>query len=128
MGPLEILVLTFPGTRPGAELRGVVETVEARPDLKVRDAAVVSRSADRSVTSADVAIAADRGDRDRLLAAEDIAEVAELVPEPDTSALAIVVEHAWATDLAEQVKAAGGTLTAAVRIPETSLDDMLTAA
>jgi hypothetical protein len=134
MGPLEILVLTFPGTQPRGELLTMLAEVEARPDLNVLDVAVVRRYADGTVKAVELADLpagpAEVADRQRyaetrLFADEDIAEVAELVPEPDTSALAIVVEHTWPTGIAKSVRAAGGDLAATVQIPAEDVADIL---
>jgi hypothetical protein len=98
--------------------------------VRLLDVAVVMKDADGEVLILemgelpnDVADAvrqiagADRG----LLSEEDLLEVAEAL-EPETTVAALLVEHLWAARFAGAVRAAGGELLSANRIPGDLVD------
>jgi hypothetical protein len=126
VGPLELLVLAFPGSvlpdRVGVALR----TVEVSGDVRVVDAIAVGKDAGGVVTShelGDIAVLADvathygLADMDTsLIDAADVEEIGVLLT-PGSTAVALLVEHAWARETAESVWDLGGVLLASVRIP-----------
>jgi uncharacterized membrane protein len=123
MGPVEFLVLAFPGERIGADVVAPLVALRNAGGVRVIDTLVVTKAADGSVGAAElgefehlVGSVGPAGEAVNLMGAEDAAEAAELL-EPGSSALLILVEHTWATEAAEAFHNAGGRVAASVRIP-----------
>ena len=136
LGPIEVVVLGFPGSRFTGEIRPqIVELVE-RGIVTVVDALFITKDADGEVAflelqqlAADPEVAAlgDLLSRQLdLLAEEDISElVADL--EPGSSALALVFEHTWMLPVREAIIASGGVLLADIHVPPEVVDHVLAA-
>jgi hypothetical protein len=131
LGPLEILVVAFPTTEPGAEVAQALAAAQTAGDVRVIDLLIITKSAGGELDFADLAdlegiedAAADLLAMEMLglLADEDIAEVAQLL-DPGTSAVAVLVEHTWARGLADAVAASGGELVGAARIPHHQVEE-----
>ncbi|MFC1414672.1 DUF6325 family protein [Streptacidiphilus sp. N1-12] len=122
MGPVEFLVLAFPGERIGPDVVAPLTALRRSGGVRVIDTLVVVKAADGSVSAAELAEfehlkdVAPAGDSLNLMGEEDAAEAAELL-EPGSSALLILVEHVWASEAAEAFRSAGGRVAASVRIP-----------
>ncbi len=125
LGPLEIVVVTFPSTEPGDRVARALARTELQGDLRVIDLLLVSKAADGELNAVDVSdiesigdLAADLVAQEMLglLTEEDIAEIGELL-DPGSSAVAILVEHLWAAGLARDFRAHGGEMVASIRIP-----------
>ncbi|MEV7282491.1 DUF6325 family protein [Streptomyces sp. NPDC093111] len=123
MGPVECLVLAFPGER--LKVPAVTALAELRKAGQVRliDSLVVTKSAAGEVSSSELAeyeeyedAAAEIGPEANLLGPEDAAEVAQTL-EPGSCALMLLVEHVWAAQAAEAVRAAGGHVAGRVPVP-----------
>lgn len=123
MGPVECLVLAFPGER--LKVPAVTALAELRKAGQVRliDSLVVTKSAAGEVSSSELAeyeeyedAAAEIGPEANLLGPEDAAEVAQAL-EPGSCALMLLVEHVWAAQAAEAVRAAGGHVAGRVPVP-----------
>jgi uncharacterized membrane protein len=124
LGPVDVVVVAFPGDVPDAMLVAL-DTVEASGDIRLIDALVVAKDADGRVTRAELAdlestqdLAADLLARGALglIGIDDVDEVGQVL-EPGTSALALLIEHVWARDVAEAVRDGQGSVLASVRIP-----------
>lgn len=128
-GPIEVLVLSFPGvgTPPGVTM--ALEAMREVGDLRLISSMTVTRPADGPPELVQVAAFDDIGDMVAdivghtavgLPNAEAVdAIIAEL--QPETTAVLAVVEHVWAVGIAAEVQAAGGTLLDAVRLPSALL-------
>jgi hypothetical protein len=144
--PLEIVVLTFPGTEMTPAMLTVLDVVEGQQGVTVVDLAVICRDADgtvrrleppdppagaptgagaRSTATGTTGAGDDRGAarvsrRERygtnLLIGEDDAAEIAELVEPGGCAIAAVVEHTWSVTLAEAAEAARGQVVAAARI------------
>ncbi|MFP3962786.1 DUF6325 family protein [Actinomadura fulvescens] len=117
-GPLEFLVLAFPGSAPGKAAADALAVLH-RPGVEIVDSLLVTKGADGAVTSTELADLPEFREvmtRHDLIAAEDADEVAAGL-DPGTCALAVLIEHAWARQAADAVERAGGRLAASVRIP-----------
>lgn len=121
-GPLEFLVLTFPGEAPGREAVGALAGLRRDGEVQVVDSLLVVKGADGAVSSTELAdvphlsqTVAGRDAQNNLIGSEDAEEVGETL-EPGSCALAILVEHTWAKNAAEAVRQAGGRLAASVHI------------
>ncbi|MEU5878865.1 DUF6325 family protein [Spirillospora sp. NPDC047279] len=122
-GPLEFVVLTFPGPAPGKEAVDALAGLRRAGGVQIVDSLVVVKGADGAVTSTELAdipelegVVSGRDLRDDLIGAEDADEVGASL-DPGTCALAVLVEHAWAREAADAVRDAGGRLAASIRIP-----------
>jgi len=124
LGPVDIVVLAFPDQVDEATLVAL-DAVEARNDIRLIDLLVVAKDAGGRVSRTEAAdveslqdVAATMLARGAagLIGIEDVHELGELL-DPGWSALALLVEHVWARELAEAVRNADGRLLASVRIP-----------
>ncbi|WP_380563839.1 DUF6325 family protein [Streptacidiphilus jeojiensis] len=123
MGPVEFLVLAFPGETIGADVIAPLTALRDSGGVRVIDTMVVTKAADGSVASAELVdlehlrgLVDPAGNEVNLMGEEDAAEAAELL-QPGSSALLVLVEHLWATAAAEAFRRAGGHVAASVRIP-----------
>jgi uncharacterized membrane protein len=135
-GPIEFFLLAFPGTQDQGGLVAALQRAQALKDVRIIDALVVAKSPDGTVDAAELSdvdalahLATGLGlgqtiDDDSLIGmdAEDAEEIGAAMT-PDTTALALLVEHVWATELADAIEDAGGGVVAAVRIPRERFDD-----
>jgi hypothetical protein len=136
LGPIEVVVLGFPGSRFTGEIRPRILELVQRGIVSVIDALFITKDDDGAVTFLELQQLADDpefaalGDllsrQIDLLAAEDVTElVAEL--EPGSSALALVFEHTWMLPVREAVVESGGILLADLHIPPDVVDEVLAA-
>lgn len=128
VGPLELFVLAFPGQGVAEGAPVALDRAHRAAGIRVLDALVVAKDGTGTTTAAeltDVAglreVAAACGlpglATAGMIDAEDADEVGMLL-EPDTTALAMLVEHVWAREVAEAIQAADGVLVAAVHVPD----------
>lgn len=129
-GPIEVIVLSFPGLgRPeGVDL--AVEAMREVGDIRLISAMTVTRPTEGEAELEQVAAFDDVGD----VAADILAHTAVGMPnaaavdeavamvEPGSTAVLFLVEHVWAVGFASEVRAAGGRLVDAVRLPQELLD------
>ncbi|MGW4726451.1 DUF6325 family protein [Streptomyces sp. S1] len=130
MGPVDYLVLEFPGNRmTGEGLAHLLDLVD-RHVIRVLDLAFVRKDADGSVVALEIAdldgdgeldLAVFDGASSGLLDEDDLREAAAAV-EPDSSAGVIVYENLWAAPLAAALRRSGARMVAGGRIPA---DDLL---
>lgn len=123
IGPVEFLIIDFPGNRFTDDLAPALADLVGRGVVHVIDLVFVSKDADGNVAWFEcddleelAAYAPVDGEAEGLLSDEDIIELSEELA-PDSSALFIVWEDTWARDLAVAVRAAGGRIAAGERIP-----------
>lgn len=150
--PLEIVVLTFPGTEVTPAMLDILDVIESQAGVTVLDLAVICRDDTGTVhrlelpdppagshpaghgPAAGKAAPARASRHERygsglLIGDDDAAEIAELV-EPGGCAVAAVLEHTWSAALAEAAEAARGQVVAVARIgpvPEdpSALDELI---
>jgi hypothetical protein len=130
IGPVELIVVGFDGNRFNGDIsRSLMDLVD-RGVIRIIDLAVVIKDADGNVTvleagEMDEAIAQAfevlTGSVPGLLSEADIVDIAEDLA-PNTTEAVMLVEHIWATDFANAVRAAGGQLVMAERIPGDVVD------
>jgi len=125
IGPVEYLIVTFPGNRfKGEIVPALAELVEAGT-IRIIDLAFVLKDADGAVVTAEL------GDLDSdvfkafdalspeslgLLNEEDLAAAGEEL-EPNSSAALLVWEDVWATKLRDAILNAGGEVLDLERVP-----------
>ncbi|MEY9876440.1 hypothetical protein ABH931_005950 [Streptacidiphilus sp. MAP12-33] len=107
MGPVEFLVLAFPGDSVGPTVLGPLERLRRDGGVRVLDVRELRRDGNGAVT-------AGPGEAG-LITDEDTDEAQELLG-PEESALLLLVEHVWAAELSAAFEAARGRVAASVRV------------
>lgn len=125
MGPIDYVVLEFPGSRfTGRAFPMLVDLVD-RGLIRILDLVFVRRDTDGSVAGIELADLDSDGELDLtvfegassgLLGPDDIEEAGNVL-EPGSSAGILVYENVWAAPLARELRLSGGQLVASGRIP-----------
>lgn len=141
LGPIEVLVISFPGRRFGDRVLDEVRTLLERDVINIVDGLLIRKGLDGTVdfvefeqlgveddNENDVApLAALLGDAVHdLVSAEDVTELAAGV-EPGSSAALVVFEHEWAKSLHSAIADSGGVLVSDIRVPRPVVDSVLDA-
>jgi hypothetical protein len=120
MGPLELVVLSFPAQRFSDGAWAALRHLPTEGEMRVVDVVVVRTDGAgqaRAVELTEVpglrGLALPSGG---LITQVDVAEVAELI-EDGTEALAVLLEHRWVLDLASPLATADGSIVALTHIP-----------
>ncbi len=129
-GPIEVVVLSFPGLSRPAGVDIAIEAMREVGDIRLISAMTVTRPTEGQAEVEQVAAFDDVGDvaADILaytsigLPNADAVDEAVAAVEPGSTAVLFVVEHVWAIGFASEVRAAGGRLVDAVRLPQELLD------
>jgi len=126
MGPVEYLIVEFPGNKFKGEIVPALQELTANGTIRILDLLFVKKAADGSVTAVELenlprkeAAAFDDldGEIDGLFNEEDIALAAEKL-QPNSSAALLVFENVWSTRLRDAVVNAKGRLVDNARIPD----------
>ncbi|MEV6575875.1 DUF6325 family protein [Streptomyces sp. NPDC051577] len=127
MGPVDYLVIEFPGNRMTGEGFPLLVDLVDRGVIRILDLVFVRKDADGSVTAVELRDLGDEvdlsvfeGASSGLLDQGDIDD-AGIALEPGNSAGIIVYENTWAAPFARAMRRAGAQLVAAGRIPVQSL-------
>lgn len=132
IGPVEYIVLAFPGNRFTGEITPALDELLEAGLVRIIDLAVVAKDHDGTVSilemqelSPELAAALEKltGSVSGLLSEADLQTVADELA-PGNTAAAILFEHVWATRLAEAVRAADGQLVLAERIPHAVITEV----
>ncbi|MFJ8662104.1 DUF6325 family protein [Streptomyces sp. NPDC093795] len=125
MGPVDYLVLEFPGNRTTGEgMSRLLDLVDQRI-IRILDLSFIRKDAAGSVSGLEIAdldgdgeldLAVFDGASSGLLDESDLREAAAAL-EPDNSACVLVYENLWAAPLATALRRSGARLVAGGRIP-----------
>ena len=124
LGPVEIAVIAFPGNRFTGEIAPAIADLVSSGTVSIIDLVFVTKDGDGNVTGVELSDLDDdvaapyveiEGEVQGILSDEDFEQVGDLL-EPESSALAIVWENAWARRFVSAVRGAGGVLVAHDRI------------
>jgi len=135
MGPVDYVVVEWPGRQPSGEaLPHLIDLVD-RGLIRVLDLAFVHKDEGGAVAGLEIAdlgaqveeISAFAGASSGLLSDDDLGEAANAL-EPGTSAAVLVYENSWAAPFAAAVRSSGGQLVASGRIPLEDIEAALDAA
>lgn len=127
---MEFLLLAFEGNRFNGAIAPALAALVADGTIGLLDLAIVMKDADGEVAILEMqelpediaeAVRALTGDIRGLMSEADLAEVAATL-EPSSTVAALLVEHRWASRFAGAVRAAGGELVLAERIPGALVD------
>jgi uncharacterized membrane protein len=131
MGPVEFLVLTFPGSSPGDGAIRALAGLRLSGAVQVIDTLLVAKGADGAVSTRELSEIPEfayvaQSDQASLIAADDAEEVGATL-DPGNCALLALVEQTWAAEAAAAVRSSGGELVASVRIPPQVVREVLDA-
>jgi Family of unknown function (DUF6325) len=124
MGPIDYLLVEWPGRQPKGEAAPILVDLVERGIVRVLDLTFITKAEDGSVAAMEISDLGEKveelkmleGASSGLLSDEDTAEAAEAL-EPGTSAALLVYENRWAAPFAAAVRRSGGQLVANGRIP-----------
>ncbi len=136
MGPVDYLVLEFPGNRMTGEGLPILVDLVDRGIIRILDLLFVTRDEAGNVAGMEIKdfdadgeldLAVFEGVSSGLLDEDDVAEAAGVI-EPGSSAGILVYENTWAAPLAGALRRGGAQLVASGRIPVPALVAALEAA
>ncbi|UYM05165.1 DUF6325 family protein [Solicola gregarius] len=125
MGPVDYLVLEFPGSKMTGEGLPLLVDLVDRGIIRILDLVFVTKAVDGSVEGFEVA--EFEGASSGLLDEGDIEEATTIL-EPGSSAGILVYENLWAAPLAAALRRGGAQMVASGRIPVQALLDAVDAA
>ena len=129
LGPVDWIVVEFPGSKFNGEMAPLVQDLVSRDLVRVLDLLMMRKDEDGSLEAFEVT---DLDDSEaglfrsyenalaHLLSEDDVTAVAAAM-EPGTTAALLVWENVWAAPFATAVRRAGGQLVANGRIPTQAL-------
>lgn len=133
MGPIEVLVVNFPGNRFTGQLAPALAELVQQGTIRIIDLLFVRKDADGTVTAFELEQLDDEeatpladleGEVGSLLTADDIEAAVQEMPLNSSSAL-LVWENVWATRFAAAVREAGGQVVMNARIPHAVIEEAL---
>jgi hypothetical protein len=125
MGPIDYLVLEFPGNKMTGEAFPLLVDLVDRGLIRILDLVFIRKEADGSVVGLELSdvdgdgkldLSVFEGASSGLLGEDDIQEAGDVL-EPDSSAGILVYENVWAAPFASAIRRSGGQLVASGRIP-----------
>ena len=125
MGPIDYIVVEFPGNRMTGEAFPLLVDLVDRGLIRIIDLVFIRKDADGSVTALDISdidrdgsldLAVFQGASSGLLGSDDLEEAAKAL-EPNSSAGVLVYENVWAAPFASALRRGGAQLVAGGRIP-----------
>lgn len=125
LGPVDWIVVEFPGSRFRGEIAPALEELVDRGIVRVLDLLLIRKGVGGELDFAELSdldeseiggLRSYEAELATLLSEEDVEAVAEAV-EPGSTAALLVWENSWAAPFASAVRRAGGQLVASGRIP-----------
>jgi len=132
MGPIDYVVLEWPGRQPNGEAAPLIADLHDRGVIRILDVAFMAKEEDGSVVALEVgagdeAFSEFEGASSGLIGQEDLDEAAAAL-NPGTCAAVLVWENRWAAPVAVALRRSGGQLVASGRLPVQALLASLDAA
>ncbi|MEE1773994.1 MULTISPECIES: DUF6325 family protein [unclassified Streptomyces] len=124
-GPIDYLVIEFPGSRMTGEGLPLLVDLVDRGIIRILDLVFVRKNQDGTVDGVELSELTANGQEDLavfegvssgLLGRDDIDEVSAVL-EPGSAAGIVIYENVWAGPLAAALRRSGGRLVAGGRIP-----------
>ena len=125
LGPVDWIVVEFPGSRFNGEIAPALRDLVQRGLIRVLDLLILKKDTDGSLEAFELSdldpseVGELRSYEQKLamlLSEDDVTAVAAAV-EPGSSAAVLVWENSWAAPFASAVRRSGGQLVASGRIP-----------
>lgn len=136
LGPIEIMVIAFPGNRFTGEILPALADLVDTDTISIIDGVFVRKDEDGTISYSEFE---ELGVNEDALALTDVIEminglvsdddVEELAAdlENDSSAAILVFEHTWFKPLRDAIVSSGGVLVDTIRIPGAVVDEVLEA-
>lgn len=134
LGPIEVLVVSFPGNQFSGGIIPELERLVGNDTISIIDGLLVQKDAAGEVTytefeelgaNSDAARLAGVMDQlESLISDEDVQELAAAL-EPDSAEAILVFEHTWAKPLRDAIVESGGVLADNFRVPGMVVDELL---
>ncbi|WP_072802877.1 DUF6325 family protein [Rhodococcoides yunnanense] len=134
VGPVGVLVVTFPGDRADPGVIGALAQVVEQGLISLLDLVFIGKSEDGSLHQVDVDESLDKVGLEILsieakaLISDDDLDVVRDTLEPGSSAAILVYEQTWARTLSAASRNAGGEVALHVQIPRETVEIALAAA
>lgn len=130
-GPIDFVLLEFPGDIPLTECAAELANILDTGAVALYDLLAVRKEADGTFSGLELdqldgSFAAFAGARSGLLGDQDIADAAEALA-PGTVAVLLVYENTWASSFVSAVYRAGGEMVASARLPAADVIEALEA-
>ena len=136
LGPIEVLVVAFPGNEFNAQIIPELERLVENDTIALIDGLFIRKDADGTVTFVEFEEAGGSPEAmrlvelmnqlDSLISDEDIAEIAAGLDD-DSSAAMLVFENTWAKPFADAIVESNGQMVTNFRVPRIVVDDVLEA-
>jgi uncharacterized protein DUF6325 len=135
IGPLDYLLIEFPGTQLTGEGLPLLADLVDRGIIRILDLVFVEKALDGTTTvlalddliaGGTMDLAIFEGVSSRMVGSEDIASAGSVL-EPGSSAGLLIYENSWAAPFATAMRRAGGQVVASGRIPVQDVIDALDA-
>jgi len=134
MGPIDYLLVEWPGRQPNGEVAPELVSLVDRGLIRILDLVFIAKDEDGSVAALELAdlggevteLAVFEGASSGLLGDDDLEQAGDVL-EPGTSAALLVFENTWAAPFVGAVRRSGGELVASGRIPAQDILDALEA-
>jgi uncharacterized membrane protein len=132
IGPLEFVVIGCKGNQFTSEIVPELNSIQEKGLIRVVDLFFVRKDVNGTVTVLEVNDLNDdelaafdpiKEDLMGFLTPEDIVLLTETIP-PDTSAVIVLLEHAWIVKLTEGLNRAGAVLLAGGMVPQASMEQL----
>ena len=132
IGPLEFVVIGCKGNQFTSEIVPELNSIQEKGLIRVVDLFFVRKDVNGTVTVLEVNDLNDeelaafdpiKEDLMGFLTPEDIVLLTETIP-PDTSAVIVLLEHAWIVKLTEGLNGAGAVLLAGGMVPQASMEQL----
>jgi hypothetical protein len=124
-GPVEYLLIAFPGSRFRGDLLPALAELKAAGTIRILDLAVVQKAGDGTVATVDVdtlphhvqSLAADVVVEDQGLISQADIELAAETIDPGSTAGLLIWENVWLAEVADAIEGAGGQVIMDQRLP-----------
>ena len=112
LGPVDWIVLEFPGTKLNGEIAPVLKDYVDRGLIRILDLLFIKKDEDSEIGE----LRSYETELAMLLSEQDVADLVETI-EPGSSAAVLVWENLWAAPFGVAARHAGAQLVASGRIP-----------
>jgi uncharacterized membrane protein len=133
ISPVEYVIIEFPGDASSTDVAPAIADLVERGVVRILDLLFVKKDEDGTVSTFEydeldegAAFADVDGDVDGMFGDDDV-EVMAADLAPGSSALFVMFEDLWASELGQAVWAAGGELIAGGRIPRSIVEEAVAA-
>jgi uncharacterized membrane protein len=136
LGPIEMVVLGFPGSRFTGEITPAIVDLVDRQIVNLIDALFIAKEDNGDVLIVELeemtddpalnSLAGYFSSRLDLVSADDVDDLVDDL-EPGSSALVLVFEHTWMRPVRDAIVNSGGYLIADVQVPGAVVDEVLAA-